>query len=58
VDRLTGMRLAIAITGVAVWGYGYASDNGGVRMAGIIILAISLLLRFLRRRSNGADATG
>jgi len=53
------MRLAIAVVGVAVWFFGYTNDNAGVRMAALIILAISLVLRFLRRRSsNDGDATG
>ena len=59
IDRLTAMRLGIAAVGVAVWLFGYASDNTGVRMAAMIILAIALVLRFLRRRpSSGGDATG
>lgn len=58
-ERLTAMRIGIAAVGVAVWGYGYVSDNGGVRIAGIIILAIALVLRLLRRRPSSApDATG
>ena len=58
-DRLTVMRIGIAFVGVAVWLYGYTADNSGIRIAAIIILAISLVLRFLRRRpSGGSDATG
>ena len=59
IDRLTAMRLGIAAVGVGVWLIGYASDNAGVRMAAMIILAIALVLRFLKRRPpNGGDATG
>ena len=57
--RLTAMRFGIALVGVAVWFFGYTNDNAGVRMAALIILAIALVLRFLRRRpSGGDDATG
>jgi hypothetical protein len=49
-DRLTLIRLGISVVGVAMWGYGLATGNEGVRMAAIIILAISLVLRFLRPR--------
>jgi uncharacterized membrane protein len=58
-DRLTAMRIGVALVGAAVWMYGYAADNGGVRLAAIIILAVALVLRFLRRRPSGdGDATG
>jgi hypothetical protein len=49
-DRLMAIRAGISVVGVLVWGYGYATDNSGVRMAAIIILAISLVLRFARPR--------
>lgn len=43
-------RLALAIVGVATWGYGVRFDRSEVRWLGIALLAVSLLLRFSRRR--------
>jgi len=50
VSRLLQIRLALAIIGVVVWGYGLLRDEGTVRLAGIVVLAFSLVLRFAPRR--------
>ena len=44
------VRLAVATIGIVVWGYGLLRDDANVRLAGIIVLAASLLLRFTPRR--------
>ena len=48
--QLNLARTVVALVGVAVWGYGYRLDLPNVRLAGILILAVALLLRFARRR--------
>jgi hypothetical protein len=53
--RLLLARTVLAALGVVVWGYGYRVDDPGMRLAGIAILAISLLLRFVPARWLGGD---
>jgi hypothetical protein len=53
--RLVLARTVLAAMGVVVWGYGYRVDDPTVRLAGIALLAISLLLRFLPARWLGND---
>ena len=48
--RLLAARAVLAVIGVIVWGYGYRVDDATVRLAGILVLAVSLLLRFLPPR--------
>jgi hypothetical protein len=49
-------RIGLAIIGIVVWGYGVLKDEPRVRLAGIIVLAVSLVLRFLPRRPRpGSD---
>lgn len=44
--RLLMARIVLTLIGVGVWGYGQRFDLPTVRMAGIGVLAVSLLLRF------------
>jgi len=48
-------RIAFAAMGVVVWGYGFASGDANVRLAGIVLLALSLILRFVDRRPRKDD---
>ncbi len=48
-NRLLLARTALAAIGVVVWGYGYRVDDERIRLAGILVLAVSLLLRFAGR---------
>lgn len=51
------LRLALATIGILVWGYGLARDDANVRLAGIIVLAASLILRFAPKAlREGTDA--
>jgi hypothetical protein len=50
VKRLLLARTVLAAIGVVVWGYGYRVDDPNLRLAGIAVLAISLLLRFVPKR--------
>lgn len=52
--RFMQLRLALAIIGIVVWGYGLATEDANVRLAGIIVLAASLVLRFAPRRLRDA----
>ena len=49
-------RVALAFIGIAIWGYGLASDNANLRLAGIAVLALSLILRFADRRPPKDDS--
>jgi hypothetical protein len=44
--KFVQLRLVLAGIGVVVWGYGLVRDEPNVRIAGIIMLAASLILRF------------
>ena len=43
-------RIVLTLIGVGVWGYGQRIDNPEMRLAGMIVLAIALLLRFVPKR--------
>jgi hypothetical protein len=47
------VRTVLALLGVAVWGWGYRVDDPQVRLAGMAILVITLLLRFVPKRWVG-----
>ena len=50
------IRTALALIGVAVWGWGYRTDDPQVRLAGMAILLVTLLLRFVPKRWLGEDS--
>jgi hypothetical protein len=47
------VRTVLALLGVAVWGWGYRTDDPQVRLAGMAILLVTLLLRFVPKRWLG-----
>ena len=49
-SRVMQARVAFAVIGVVIWGYGYAAADANIRLAGIALLALSLILRFADRR--------
>lgn len=55
------VRVAFAVIGIAIWGYGVASDRENLRLVGIALLALSLILRFMpggtHRRQKDDSAT-
>jgi len=51
-DGLTSARLALAGIAIAVWGYGLKSDNATLRLVAMALLAVSLVLRFFRRKRH------
>jgi putative effector of murein hydrolase LrgA (UPF0299 family) len=48
--RLLTARLVLAFIGIAVWGYGHAAELPNIRLAGMGVLLVALLLRFVPRR--------
>jgi len=54
-SRVMQARIAFSIIGIGIWGYGYASDNANLRLAGIAVLALSVILRFADRRPPRED---
>jgi hypothetical protein len=48
--RLLLARLVLTGIGVAVWGYGNATGQPQVMYAGMGILAVALIMRFLPKR--------
>jgi hypothetical protein len=61
VTRLAGIKLALVAAGIGVWGYGARIDAPRVRVAGMIVLAVAVALRFLprsvRERIDGRGPT-
>jgi hypothetical protein len=45
--RVLYARLLLAGIGVAVWGYGYSTSQPRAMLAGMGILAVVLLMRFI-----------
>ena len=43
-------RISLTIIGVAIWGYGNATEQTRYVYAGMAVVAISLLLRFAPKR--------
>ena len=52
---LLWVRMALALIGVVVWGWGYRTDDPQIRLAGMAILLVTLLLRFVPKRWLGED---
>ena len=48
--RLLIARVVLTLIGIAVWGYGNATNEPRVMYAGMGVLAIALVMRFLPRR--------
>jgi hypothetical protein len=48
--RLLVARLVLTAIGVVVWGYGNATDQTRFMYAGMGVIAIALVLRFVPRR--------
>jgi hypothetical protein len=50
VNRLTQLKIALAVVGLAVWGVGARLDDAWIRVAGMVIVALAVVLRFLPAR--------
>ena len=45
-------RVGLLVMALIVWGYGVRVDDPQLRIIGIALLALSLVLRFCRRRGT------
>jgi hypothetical protein len=48
--QLVLFRIILGAIGVAVWGYGYRTNDADVRLAAMGILVVTLLLRWVPKR--------
>jgi hypothetical protein len=48
--RLLVARIVLTLIGIGIWGYGNATDEPRVMYAGMGVIAIALIMRFLPRR--------
>ena len=55
-NRLIQARVLVAVIAIVVWGYGYSVENERITLAGIALLAISLVLRFFGPRPPRRDS--
>jgi hypothetical protein len=53
--RYTQLKLAFAVIGIVVWGYGQRVDDAILRWLGIALLVVAFLLRFLPKRLRESD---
>lgn len=51
----TQLKLACAVVGLLVWGYGYRVDSPTLRWIGIGFLAVAVVLRLVPKRLRGGD---
>jgi hypothetical protein len=55
-NTLVRMKLGLFVIGLILWTWGYRSDDSYFRIAGIVVLLIAFLLRFVGRRAGNPDA--
>ena len=55
--RLALIRALLAAIGVIVWGYGYRAEDARIRLVAIVVLLVTLLLRYVPRRWIGDDGS-
>lgn len=56
--RILLARITLTLVGAVVWGFGHRADRAEMRLAGLAIVAVALLLRFVPRRWVGEDEPG
>lgn len=52
---LVRWKLALFVMGLILWTWGYRTDDSYFRIAGIVVLALAFLLRFVRRRPAATE---
>ncbi|HJR64774.1 MAG TPA: hypothetical protein VJ803_13810 [Gemmatimonadaceae bacterium] len=52
--KLTTIKLALALIGIATWGYGTRVENARIQWFGIALVAIAVVLRFVGRGTKDA----
>lgn len=55
-NSMVRLKLALFVIGLILWMWGYRTDDSYFRMAGIVVLLIAFLLRFVRRRPPATEA--
>lgn len=50
-SRLLAVRLSLALTALVLFGWGIWSESNHLRLAGIVLLAAALILRFVGGRT-------
>ena len=55
-NTLVRLKLGLFVIGLILWTWGYRSDDSYFRIAGIVVLLIAFLLRFVGRRARGPEA--
>jgi hypothetical protein len=55
VKTYSQLKIACAVVGLLVWGYGYKVDSPTLRWIGIGFLALAVVLRLLPKRLRGDD---
>jgi hypothetical protein len=55
VKTYSQLKIACAVVGLLVWGYGYKVDSPTLRWIGIGFLASAVVLRLLPKRLRGDD---
>ena len=53
--QLILLRIILGAIGVAIWGYGYRVDDANVRLAGMAVLVVVLLMRWVPKSWLGDD---
>ena len=48
-------KLGLFVMGLILWTWGYRTDDSYFRLAGIVVLLVAFLLRFVRRRPASPD---
>jgi hypothetical protein len=54
-NSLVRLKLALFVIGLILWTWGYRSDDSYFRIAGIVVLLVAFLLRFVGRRPRAPD---
>ena len=48
-------KLALFVIGMILWMWGYRTDDSYFRVAGIVVLLVAFLLRFVGRRPRSTE---
>jgi hypothetical protein len=51
------LKLALVVIALIIWTWGYRVDDSFLRVAGIVVLLIAFLLRFVGRRRRAPHAS-
>jgi len=54
-NSMVRFKLALFVIGLILWTWGYRTDDSYFRIAGIVVLMVAFLLRFVRRRPAATE---